>query len=268
MAAEIEEPPVNQPKNTPKVSDIPSSYRGATHLHQIQVRPCDKNGNIISPNDPLQIVVGFLVNGDQSIDSQYSTPFENSNPEHRLPTLLGQLQSGGWVDTANSIASALPFVDGLSAEQKASLSQLEGRSSLTKVNSTQIFVSTQPITLSLTLFFDAWDNPELEVEEMLKRLQQWALPKSLSEGSLVNNVFSDGLNLESLFPSEVPPYLCLSFGNKRYAPMLIQSLSMPIGGVPINKNGARMHCQVQANFVSRTAWDQLNINSTYQGGAA
>ena len=107
-----------------------------------------------------------------------------------------------------------------------------------------------------------------EFWEMLKRLQQWALPKSLSEGSLVNNVFSDGLNLESLFPSEVPPYLCLSFGNKRYAPMLIQSLSMPIGGVPINKNGARMHCQVQANFVSRTAWDQLNINSTYQGGAA
>ena len=173
MAKEVEEPPVNMPQTTVKSEDPPASYSSVSKFNQIRITPCDKQGVVIDPNE---FIVAFLTAGDQNIDNQYSTPFENSNPEHRLPTLMGQLQSGGWVDTLNSIlnalpldsvASSLPLVGRLKPEQKASLSQLEGRSSLTKVNSTQIFTSTQPITLNLTLFFDTWKDAVSEVEGQL-----------------------------------------------------------------------------------------------------
>lgn len=43
------------------------------------------------------VVTGIAIDADMAVESQYNSPFENSNPESRLPTLMGMLQGGDWV---------------------------------------------------------------------------------------------------------------------------------------------------------------------------
>ena len=229
-------------------------------LYKMRIRLCNNKGVLI-PDSTLQ-VIGVALDGDVSIEAQYSTPFENSNPEHRLPTLMGMLQSGDWVNTLEIGLSNVFGVD-LSEEKKKALNTLEGRSNLTKVNSTQIFVSSQPITITTTLYFSAWYSAKHEVEEQIALLQQWALPQELQKESITAGAMKDK-SLESLFPSTVPPYVALYYGGKRYAPMLIQSVSAPLV-LPMDSDGNRMYAQVQVTFVSRTAWDKTDIEAIYQG---
>lgn len=229
-------------------------------VYKMRIRLCDKEGNL--REDTQQQVIGVAVDGDISLDSQYSTPFENSNPEHRLPTLMGMLQAGDWVNTLEIGLSNVFGVE-LSADTKESLNTLEGRSNFTKVNSTQIYVSSQPVTISTNLYFSAWRNARMEVEQQVALLKQWALPEKLEDGTILASALEDQ-SLTSLFPSIVPPYVALYYGGKCYLPMLIQSVSEPLV-VPMTEAGDRLALQVPVTFVSRTAWDKYNIERIYQG---
>lgn len=251
-----------EPSNTAQPAtqyENKGSWGKLSDLYKIRIRLCNKDGT--ATEDGSQIIA-VPIDGDISIDTQYSTPFENSNPEHRLPTLMGMLQSGDWVNTLEIGLSNVFGVE-LSSDTKEKINALEGRSNLTKVNSTQIFVSTQPIMISTTLYFSTWRNAAVEVEEQLALLKQWALPLELSEGSVLASALEDK-SFMSLFPSQVPPYVSLHYGGKRYAPMLIQSVSEPLV-LPMDEDGNRIYAQVQVTFVSRTSWDKNNITALYQG---
>lgn len=226
-------------------------------LLQVRIRLCDKQG---APKGDEQ-VIAVPTDGDFSIDNQYSTPFDNSNPEHRLPTMMGMLQSGDWVNTLDTIATNVFGIE-LGADSKESLSALEGRSNLTKANSTNIFTATMPVTINMTLLFSAWRDAKVEVEDQIKLLQQWALPEKLEEGSLVSS-FAENKSLTSLFPSLVPPYVSLYYGKKKYLPLLIGNVGVPLV-VPMDSDGNRMGLQVPIQILSRTAWDATNINSIYE----
>lgn len=247
----------NQPEAEKQFNNNSSMGR-LSDLYQMRIRLCDKKGVELGGDQ----VVATVIDAEMTLESQYSTPFEQSNPEHKLPTLMGMLQSGDWVETVGSVLSNVFGVQ-LSENTKESLNKLEGRSNLTKTNSTQIFVSSQPVTIPATLLFSAWEDAKVEVEDQIKLLQQWALPQSLAEGSLINEV-AENKSLESLFPSVVPPYVALYYGKKRYFPMLISSCSAPLS-VPMDNDGNRMQLQVQVTFLSRTAWDAANINQLYTG---
>ncbi|WP_228270268.1 hypothetical protein [Acinetobacter bereziniae] len=244
---------VNSPESTPQLKNR-SRFGKLNDALLARISLCDKDGNI---NGDEQIVA-LAVDGDFHTESQYSTQFENSNPEHRMPTLMGMLQTGDWVNTLSAVASS--FGVELSEDSQDSLNKLEGRSSLTKTNSTQIFTNTN-IQLSMSLVFDAWEDAKIEVEDQVKLLHQWSLPRLLADGSIVAN-FATQTSIESLFPSLVPPYVCVSYGGKRFAPLLIQSVSTPLV-VPMDENGNRMSLQVPVQFLSRNAWDAENINQMY-----
>lgn len=247
----------NQPK-----ADVPFKNNAVmgklSDLYQMRIRLCDKEGKELGGDQ----LVAAVIDAEMTVESQYSTPFENSNPEQKMPTLMGQLQTGEWANTADSILSNVFGIE-LSESTKESMSKLEGRSNLTKANSTQVFVSSQPINMPMTLFFSAWQNAKVEVEDQIKLLQQWSLPQKLADGSLLAEV-AEGRSLESLFPSITPPFVALYYGGKRYFPMLISSCSAPLA-VPMDKGGNRMQLQVQVTFLSRTAWDAQNINQLYTG---
>lgn len=245
----------NAPERTVQYKNR-ADYGQLSQILHARIRLCDKEGK---PLDGEQ-VVAVAVDGDLSVESQYSTPFDNSNPEHRLPTLIGMLQSGNWVDTLGTIAKNTFGIE-ISQDQESTLRSLEGLSSLTKVNSTQIFTSTQSVSINMTLLFSAWRSAKTEVEDQLKNLLQWALPAKLEEGSLLANL-SEQKNLKSLFPSKVPPYVSLHYGGKKYLPMLIQSVSTPLV-VPMDADGDRIQVQVPVHFLSRTAWDAQNIVDTF-----
>ncbi|MBU3121339.1 hypothetical protein KPE71_13860 [Acinetobacter soli] len=262
MAYQIPADPVN--KSKPKTIYVDKSRLGQLNDHlKVRIRLCDKLGNFIEGSTEQIVCLG--IEGEVSIDNQYSTPFENSNPEQKLPTLMGQLQSGDWVNTLNSVIGSLFGTNAaLSNVQKEKLNALEGRSNLTKLNSTQIYVSTQSITMPFTLMFEAWADAKIEVEDQLDLLKKWSLPISLSDQSLISSVAEDP-SLTSLFPSEVPPFVSISYGGKRYAPMLIGNFSEPLAN-PKDKDGNRLLVVAQTSFMSRTAWDKDNISGLYNLG--
>lgn len=222
---------------------------------------CDKSGKAIS-GSPL--VSGLAIDADMAIESQYNSPFENSNPESRLPTLMGTLQAGDWINTVDKVMGNLGLGSeggGLSDETKAKLNQLEGRSNFTKVNSTQIYVSSNSVRINLTIFFQAWVDARREVEHQIATLQQWALPAKLSEETIIGNL-AEEISLTSLFPSEVPPFVSFTYGGKRYSPLLIENVNAPLV-TPIDKNGNRIVLETTITLISRQAFDKANIKALY-----
>ncbi|MCK4087733.1 hypothetical protein HCY58_11815 [Acinetobacter radioresistens] len=223
-----------------------------------RVALCDKEGKAISGSSS---VTSIVTEGDMAIEADYSTPFENSNPENKLPTLMGMVQAGDWVNSLdNNLGSALGL--SLSEETKNKLNSLEGRSNFTKINSTQIYLSNQPVKINATLFFEAWADALHEVENQLALLQQWALPAYLSDKSLVSGVIQD-TSIESLFPSKIPPFVSFSYAKKRYAPLFLVNVGAPLVA-PMDKNGNRILVEVTVSFISRNSWDKNDLAALYK----
>lgn len=206
-------------------------------------------------------VKGLFIDGDQNIESQWQTPFENSNPEQKLPTLMAGIQSGELSNTLGAVAEAVGL-DGVTQKLQDGLSGLRGKTNLTKINTRQVFLSTASIRLNLTLAFIAIKDPKVEVEDQISLLQQWALPQSLaSEGIISGSVQSKSIDL---FPSFIPPFVSLTLHGKTYKPLIIESVQAPLN-VPIDVNGNRLSVQVQINLMSLTAWDKQDIINLYGG---
>ncbi|MGP4716888.1 hypothetical protein ACTXGL_09655 [Psychrobacter sp. T6-6] len=217
---------------------------------------------------------------DFSIESQYSTPFESSNPEGRLPNLMGMIQSGQinaayyslFSTTSDPIGAGALLSEGVAAaneltgvgdmlsESEGKLQGLLGRSNFTKLNSRQIFTSASSIRITGTLFFQAWANAQAEVEDALQQLQVWSSAAELSKQSLLVGGIKDGFS-EAMFPSIIPPLVQLQYGGKTYNPMVVESVSAPITA-PMTKDGNRIAVRVQVVFLSLTAWDAQNIINT------
>lgn len=227
------------------------------------------------------IVTALLEDAELTIESQYSTPFENSNPESRLPNLMGMLQSGQAsaalysvmaagsdptgmselvVDGAERVAEALN-VDGVVQDTysgaQSAIAGLKDRSNFTKLNSRQIYTSSNSIRISGSLVLSAWANAKAEVEDALFLLQSWASPEELSSQSLIVGGLTEGIS-EGLFPSKIPPLVQLQYAGKTYKPMVIESVSAPITA-PMTKSGDRIAVRVQITFLSLTAWDKNDI---------
>jgi hypothetical protein len=254
-------PPV-EPENTPKES---TQYKNSSNFGSIndhllvRIRRCDNKGNLIEGEADQVTALGL--DGELNIDNQYSSPFENSNPEQKFPTMMGQLQSGNWADTLDTVLGTVGF--DMSDTTKEKLNSLAGRSNLTKENSTQIYTSTNPVSIPFTLYFETWEDAKAEVEDQLDVLKQWSLPEYLSDQSLLSS-FAQEKTLESLFPSLVPPFVALYYGGKRYAPLLIQTYSESLT-MPKDSEGNRMFVTIPVNFLSREAWDKNNISKLYLG---
>lgn len=227
-----------------------------------KIRLCDKEGRAIEDSP---VVTSLALDADLSIESQYNSPFENSNPESRLPVLMGMLQAGDWVNTVDKLFGGLvnamgKEATGLSDDVKDKMNQLEGRTNFTKINSTQIYVSSSSARLNAVLFFEAWRDGLHEVEHQVAMLQQWSLPAKLANGFIDNML--DNPSIESIFPSEVPPFVSFSYGKKRYSPLLLESVAAPLI-TPMDSDGNRLVVEVNVTLVSRQAFDKANIKDLY-----
>ena len=225
-------------------------------------------------------VESIFEDAEFTIESQYSTPFESSNPEGRMPNLMGMIQSGqvsaayysffaavsdptGISGVISEGVSAVGDVSGISdafagtlQEAEGKLQGLMGKSNFTKLNSRQIFTSSNSVRITGSLVFQAWADAETEVEAAVSQLQRWASAKSLSSKSLIVGAIDEGFS--AMFSSEIPPMVQLQYGGKTYKPMVIESVSAPITA-PMTKDGNRIAVKVQVTFLSLTAWDQQNI---------
>lgn len=226
-------------------------------------------------------VESIFEDAEFTIESQYSTPFESSNPEGRMPNLMGMIQSGqisaayfslfaavndptgiasAASDASGAVADATGMSDkasGILADAESKLQGLSGRSNFTKLNSRQIFTSSNSVRVTGSLVFQAWSDAKSEVEDALQQLQQWASATELSAQSLLVGGLKDGIS-EAMFPSIIPPLVQVQYGGKTYSPMVIESVAAPIAA-PMTKNGDRIAVNVQITLLSLTAWDAQNI---------
>lgn len=230
----------------------------------------DENGNQRVEVDSSQPTIrAFLTDGDKTMESQWQTPFENSNPELKMPMLMAGLQNGQAVVSLGAAAGAA--MGGLPDEAVSAIvsaaqpvaewaKSVEGKTNLNKVNTTQVFLSTASVRLNLSLFFIALWDAKLEVENKIMRLESWAVPAQLSQGTLLTDVLSEGA--EGLFSGIIPPYVSLTTHGKTYWPFIIESVSAPIV-TPIDEHGNRLSLAVNISMMSRAAWDAQDVRNLY-----
>lgn len=230
--------------------------------------------------DPFQVCV-LLEDAEFALENQYSTPFENSNPEGRMPNLMGMLQNGMIGVGMADILTAQPAADSAAAQATSAIARtadaifeysglkngtleflegVKGKTTFTKWNSQQVYTSSNGVKISGTLVLSAWQNAHLEVERALQKLQEWATPKFLYDGTLIANVIEKGAI--GLFASEIPPTVSLVYGGKTYEPLVIESLSAPITA-PMTADGSRIAVKCQVTFVSQKAWDKSDVIKLY-----
>lgn len=259
-------PAVNTAKTKLPSTESDPFYGSISKHKYAEFSLCDKDGNpVASP-----IIRALLTDGDKSIESQWQTPFENSNPELKMPMLMANLQTGQMLQAAATLGENSPFISALSdmasgplATAENALKSVEGRTNLTKVNTTQVFLSTSSVRLNLSIFFLAFSDARTEVEDKIMQLEAWSVPVSLSSESTLQNVVNDSnTTLESLFSGVIPPFVSLTTHGKTYKPFIIESVSAPIVA-PIDEKGNRLSLAVNISLLSRTAWDSKDIYSLY-----
>lgn len=270
---------ITPPSNTPKAKppQKPLSPVLATLSEHKLAKICLVNMSDDNKSwtlEPESEIVALLAEGNKTLDIQWQTPFENSNPEHKLPTLMAGLQTGqitasvaGTIsgnetfdNLAKEAVNLVEMIDPVTGKMKEALKDLKGRSNLTKINTEKVFLSSSGHQISITLQFLAFSDAKEEVERQIMRLESYSVPRYLAESGLVENVSKDGL--KGLFASLIPRYVSLTTHGKTYAPLVIESISAPIVA-PADEDGNRLSISVDMTLSSRTSIDATDIAKLY-----
>lgn len=247
--------PINAPQQSIDYRD-PSVWGRLSELFKTRFIQCDRDGNPL--NDGRQ-VVAVAIEGHLSNESNWATPFDSSNPENKLPTLLGGLQSGTISDVAGALASKI----GMGESLAENLEKAEGRSSFTKVNSTQIFLSGSSAQFQMTVIFRAWRNARKEVEDQVGLLHQMSVAQELSDDSIAaNQIENPSLSVEGFMPSFIPPYITMYHAKRSYTPLILQSFSRDIVG-NMTEEGDMLYLEIPLTLLSRQAWDSRDVGKIY-----
>jgi hypothetical protein len=204
----------------------------------------------------------------------WQSPFEQSGPESSMPALMAMLQSGAIlpvIDSFGEVVKAGMESAGLTRAGDAvgratdaareAAGKLEGRTGITRLNSTQVFSGMPPIKIAVTALFRAWKDPAKEVEAPFNQLMAWALPAELSDlGPILSRAadYAAGDNLsavEVLAPSIAPAKIAMTYKGKTYAPLVIESIGQPIGS-PVDRNGRHVELLVPMTLCTLTALDR------------
>ncbi|UOO89174.1 hypothetical protein LVJ82_17285 [Vitreoscilla massiliensis] len=258
---------------------LTSNWGGLNSQLICTIAPCDKNGAVIGAG----VSAPFL---DANLQQQmnWSSPFENITPESQSPTLAAALQSGMIAQTVESLSAAASGGDeaksGFMSKLSEFLQQGEGRTGITKLNSTQVFTGNEPLKFDGTLAFRAYADPLSEVTQPITALWKMAMPKSLADGDTIannavnvaqmatgwvtGNTSSSDINtiVKAIFPSEAPGYVALQYRGKTYAPMVIESISQPL----VNPTSALgdVYATVQISLGTHRSWDAKDIENSGQ----
>ena len=192
-------------------------------------------------------------------DFNWQSPFENSGSEGAAPSLSNMASTG----MLAALAEKLGKVTGLDTSGASGVAkEAQGRTGMTKLNSTQVFNGAPPMRIQGELILRAWKDPVGEVENPLDQLMQWALPKHLApEGTLLTAALDYATSekgfIESAMPSLVPSLVGIIYKGRRYAPMVIERVGVPLGS-PIDSAGRFTQLRLPITLSSVQAWDRAD----------
>ncbi len=193
---------------------------------------------------------------DGSIDTtiNWHSPFENTGIDQKFSSLSSMLQSGGFAPLIQAIKNLLPkgIADSLNIDAaQERLRNFEGRSSVTKLNATQIFSGLPPTKVNITAHFRAISDPDAEVRMPMDQLMRWALPQKLASDGLIANAAAGNLDA---FPSKTPQIIAMEYADMLFMPMVIESAPYPLTG-PRDKKGRMLSGQMALSIASLTSLD-------------
>ncbi|MBL1266142.1 hypothetical protein, partial [Candidatus Methylomicrobium oryzae] len=190
-----------------------------------------------------------FIDSNFEIALNWQSPFERVG-EDVFPTLQQILQSGELSPLAQKIDARIGTGAG------ALLSMIEGKTSITKLNSTQVFNGMPPAKFNVTALFRAWSDPQKEVHDPFNQLMKWALPVKLSDdGTLLNRFLDNGVSVDTLFPSQAPTLIACKYKDCVYKPLVIESITKDTNA-PIDKHGRFTELAVPMLLTTLSAIDR------------
>lgn len=212
------------------------------------------------PGD-LEAVFAPLTQAGLELSMNWQSPFENAGVDGKFSDIAQMAQAGMFSGLLKAIGDRAPDAKPTTDELKGIAEQLVGRSGVTKINSTQVFSGMPPVKLQVTAFFRAFYDPKKEVEDPIRRLQQWSLPQQLAKDGVAAELIKTG-EILSLMPSLVPLCIGFTYKGRTFKPMVIESISDPLDA-PIDKDGRRISATVQMTLCTLTALDKADWQGTY-----
>lgn len=218
--------------------------------------------------DGTPIVKAPLTEASLEMVLNWQSPFEGAGPETRAPAIFAMLQSG----TLQPVIDALnPFKSDKQTSGKyeagsGTLRQFEGRTGITKLNSTQVFNGMQPVKITVTALFRAWSNAASEVEAPFEQLMQWALPVHLDADSTILSRAAEAAKgsrdwVDALMPSLSPVKIAMQYKRRLYSPLVIESIGMPLDS-PVTSKGEYAHLLVPMTLCTLTAIDRKDWSNS------
>lgn len=228
--------------------------------------PCDAKGVEKTGSNGASFAIAAPATDVQFESTlNWQSPFENSGPESKAPTIMAMIQTGQIATVANALQAVLPdgaagdLARGIAGKTESWAKALEGRTGITKLNSRQVFSGMPPIRVTLVLHLRAVTDPELEVLQPYQQLLQWAWPQKLAENGVVSEMLTSGEGaIRAMFPSIAPQMVGFKFGNERYRPMVIESIANPLDG-PKDSQGRPIYRSVQVTLATLTALDTNDV---------
>lgn len=249
---------------------------GHLNRHLIaQVYPTNRKG--VSQGDEIQ---ALITEATMEVALGWQSPFEAMGPEATSPTLLAMVQSGSMAELFGSLGGGWfgdlfggfsdligDWIGGDPGAIPGLLDSAVGRTGLTKMNSTQVFTGMPPLKINATLLFRAWANPRTEVEEPFNSLMSWALPQCLQRDGVLSGILNGGsgacpssgegtaaAGLDKLLPSITPKMVGLTYKDRTYKPLVIESVGYPMDS-PITSDGEHVELLVPVTFATWQALD-------------
>lgn len=228
--------------------------------------PCDDTGAEQTGTDGLsQSIFGPATDVQFDSTLNWQSPFENSGPESKAPTIMAMLQTGQLAYVAHALQEVIPdgavgdFTRDLAGKAEQWARDLRGRTGITKLNSRQVFSGMPPVRITMQFHLRAVSDPIAEVVQPYEKLLEWAWPQELAANGIVSEVLtSNGSVIDAMFPSKAPQMIGWRFGNNRYGPMVIESVGNPLDG-PMDKDGNPISRVVQITIATLTALDRRDV---------
>lgn len=201
-----------------------------------------------------------LTDGQLETTANWTSPFENQTADAKLSSLSSMFQTGGFEAILNSLQQYTGkdgFLGGQIDSANASLKSLEGRSAVTKLNSTQVFSGMPPMKVTVTAHFRALYDAVAEVENPMDQLMAWAVPKKLATQGLVGNALDQSAEggWRTVYPSESPQIIGMSYANKLFKPLVFEAMPLQLTG-PRNSKGHLISGVMTLSLATLTAIDK------------
>lgn len=201
-----------------------------------------------------------LTEASMEVALSWQSPFEDAGADKGMPTISAMLQSG----QIQPYLNVMGLGDGKIA---STAKEFEGRTGITRLNSTQVFSGMPPVKIQVTALFRAWLDPMREVEAPMNQLMEWALPEELSgDGAIVSILKAtkdQSSAIAALLPSKAPVMVAMRYKGRTFSPLVIELMPYPLGS-PVDSSGHFTELSIPMTLCTLTAFDRKDWAASRQ----